>query len=71
MVDVINHLYLEKYLYGVVPYEMSNSFPAGALKAQAVAARGYSVARLENARLLTYDISDTSSDQVYKDTTGR
>ena len=38
-IDVINYIYLEEYLWGVVPHEMSNSFPAEALKAQAVAAR--------------------------------
>ena len=65
-VDVVNHVYLEKYLYGVVAYEMSNSFPLEALKAQAVAARCYAIKRLEGTRGSTYDIGDTSGDQVYK-----
>jgi stage II sporulation protein D len=65
-IRVVNHIFLEQYLYGVVAYEMSNSFPLEALKAQAVAARGYAAKRLESARGANYDIGDTSSDQVYK-----
>ena len=65
-IEVINHVYLEKYLYGVVAYEMSNSFPLEALKAQAVAARCYAVKRLEGVRGARQDIGDTSNDQVYK-----
>lgn len=65
-VDVVNHVYLEKYLYGVVAYEMSNSFPLDALKAQSVAARGFAYKQLEGTRSGIYDIGDTSNDQVYK-----
>lgn len=65
-IEVINHVYLEKYLYGVVAYEMSDSFPLEALKAQTVAARCYAVKRLEGVRGARQDIGDTSSDQVYK-----
>ena len=65
-VDVVNHVYLEKYLYGVVAYEMSNSFPLEALKAQSVAARGFAYKHLEGSRSAIYDIGDTSNDQVYK-----
>lgn len=36
-------LSVEDYLLGVVPYEMSNSFPLEALKAQAVCARTYAL----------------------------
>ena len=38
---VVNILDLEDYIKGVVPHEMSNSWPIEALKAQAVAARSY------------------------------
>ncbi len=61
---VVNHLPLEEYLYGVVAYEMSNSFPLEALKAQAVSARGYAANRIRSSG--TYDLGDTPSDQVYK-----
>lgn len=60
---VVNTLPVEQYLYGVVAYEMSNSFPLEALKAQAVCARGYVLKSLSSSG--TYDIGDTSSDQVY------
>jgi SpoIID/LytB domain protein len=61
----INTLPVERYLYGVVPYEMSNTFPVEALKAQAVCARGYAMANCSAYRLRAYDIVDTSADQVY------
>ena len=61
-IDVINHVYLEYYLYGVVPYEMSNSWPIEALKVQAVAARTYAVRYMGGG---SYDMVDTSANQVY------
>jgi SpoIID/LytB domain protein len=64
-IRAINTLPVEHYLYGVVPYEMSNTFPMEALKAQAVCARGYAVAKCSTYRLRAYDIVDTSADQVY------
>ena len=64
-IRAINTLPVERYLYGVVPYEMSNTFPIEALKAQAVCARGYAVANCSTYRLRAYDILDTSADQVY------
>ncbi|MDO5434969.1 MAG: SpoIID/LytB domain-containing protein [Clostridia bacterium] len=54
---------LEDYLRGVVPYEMSNSFPLEALKAQAVCARTYAVSRMNDDR--DYDMTDTTEDQVF------
>ena len=61
---VINQLPLEEYLYGVVAYEMSDSFPLEALKVQAVCARSYAIRSFSPSS--AYDIGDTSSDQVYK-----
>ena len=61
-IDVINHVYLEYYLYGVVPYEMSNTWPIEALKVQAVAARTYAVRYMGGG---SYDMVDTSANQVY------
>lgn len=57
-------LHVEDYLLGVVPYEMSESFPLEALKAQAVAARTYAL-RKQNPSA-DYDVVDTTNDQVYK-----
>ncbi|MEA4898265.1 MAG: SpoIID/LytB domain-containing protein [Eubacteriales bacterium] len=55
---------IEDYLLGVVPYEMSDSFPIEALKAQAVAARTYAMSRKHPGR--AYDVVDTTADQVFK-----
>ncbi|MCR4621515.1 MAG: SpoIID/LytB domain-containing protein [Clostridiales bacterium] len=57
---------VEDYLCGVVAYEMSNSFPLEALKAQAVAARTYALRAKQNAGKSAYDLVDTTQDQVYK-----
>lgn len=63
-IRLTNHVYLETYLYGVLPYEMSNLWPLEALKAQAVAARTYAVRYKKPA--LDYDVVDTQSSQVYR-----
>lgn len=56
---------VEEYLLGVVPYEMNDSYPLEALKAQAVAARTYALRRaLANAKQ-DYDLVDNTNDQVY------
>ena len=62
--QVINKVPVEQYLYGVVGYEMSNSFPIEALKTQAISARGY-VLRAINGNEPNYEIGDTSRYQVY------
>ena len=61
----IVHVFIEDYLYGVVPNEMSSSWPIEALKAQAVAARTYTLNRMNGRGSYTYDVVDTSGDQVY------
>ena len=65
-VRAVNTLPVEQYLYGVVPHEMSNAFPVNALKAQAVCARSYAVARCSAYASRAYDLVDTSKDQVYR-----
>ncbi len=62
-IQAVNHVYIEDYLYGVVPHEMSNSWPVEALKAQAIAARTYAASNIGGG---SYDVVDTSSDQVYE-----
>ena len=57
---------VEDYLYGVVAYEMSDSFPLEALKAQAVAARTYAMRRKAKAGKRDYHVVDTTADQVFK-----
>ena len=60
------HVNIEDYLLGVIAYEMSDSWPLEALKAQAVAARTYAMQRKYNAGGKDYDLVDTTADQVYK-----
>lgn len=57
-------LSVEDYLLGVVPYEMSESFPLEALKAQAVCARTYALSHVSPNR--EWDVVDTTNDQVFK-----
>jgi len=57
---------VETYLLGVVPYEMSDSFPLEALKAQTIAARTYAIRKALSSTARDYDLSDTTNDQVYK-----
>lgn len=64
-IDAILTLQVEDYLYGVVPYEMSDSFPLEALKAQAVAARTYAMNARRSPAESDYDLVDTTQDQVY------
>jgi stage II sporulation protein D len=60
---VLNVLDLETYLRGVVPAEMQASWPMGALRAQAVAARSYALTAL--APEADYDICATILCQHY------
>lgn len=64
---LINELPLEEYLYAVVPSEMPASYPAEALKAQAVCARTYAYLYILHAGLpeLGAHVDDTTSYQVY------
>ena len=57
------HAPVEEYLLGVVPYEMSDTFPLEALKAQAVAARTYVLKRAGANG--DYDVVDNTNDQAY------
>ncbi|HEX8849449.1 MAG TPA: SpoIID/LytB domain-containing protein [Gemmatimonadaceae bacterium] len=63
----INELPIEDYLLGVVPRELGPiAYPyLEALKAQAVAARTYAYANLGKRRNDGYDLTATTSDQVY------
>lgn len=61
---VINQLDLEDYLRGVVPSEMQASWPAEALRAQAIAARSYVLNSL--TPFADYDICATTDCQVYR-----
>jgi stage II sporulation protein D len=62
----IDRVDLEEYLYSVLGAEMSATFPAEALKAQAVAARTYALYRSQSARKKLFDVDNTEASQVYK-----
>ena len=64
----IAHVYIEDYLYGVLPYEMGSSAPLEALKAQCVSARTYTLRAMKSRSGNTYDVVDTTNDQVYNGT---
>lgn len=63
MLRLVLHASVEEYLLGVVPYEMSDSFPLEALKAQAVAARTYALRKAGSTG--DYDLVDNTNDQAY------
>ena len=65
---VVNVVYLEDYLRGVVPNELApKAFPQiEAQKAQAVAARSYALAHLGDYAARGYDVCATAACQVYR-----
>lgn len=63
LLQAVLHIPVEEYLLGVVPYEMSDTFPLEALKAQAVAARTYALRKATGSG--EYDLVDNTNDQVY------
>lgn len=65
--DVIRpilYIHIEDYLLGVVPFEMGDSFPLEALKAQAIAARTYALRKSNSDG--AYDVEDTTNDQAFR-----
>src|SRR5918994_3227192 len=61
--SVVNEVELERYLRGVVPYEMPHDWPREALRAQAVVARSYALATRKDGR--AYDLFADERSQVY------
>lgn len=70
LLTAVNIVNIESYLYGVVPSEMTSSWPMEALKAQAVCARSYAISKTgygtDSSIESPYQLSDTTSSQVYK-----
>jgi stage II sporulation protein D len=67
LLNIINELNMEDYLFGVVPAEMGPSIfdEVEALKAQAVAARTYAIRNLGQFRSEGYDICPGPACQAY------
>lgn len=61
--QIVNHLSLEDYLYGVVPGEIPASWPGEALKTQAIAARSFALGVLRPEG--TFDLYSDTRSQVY------
>jgi SpoIID/LytB domain protein len=62
---LINSLPMEAYVAGVVPAEMSPSWPLEALKSQAICARSYAFAKTVERAGRDFDVVDTVLDQAY------
>jgi len=60
---IANHLPLEQYLYGVLPREVSPTWPREALRAQAAAARSFGAQRIGSGG--AFDVYCTTRSQVY------
>ncbi len=68
---ISNVLSLDDYVKGVIPHEMSSSWPLEALKAQAVCARTYALRLMGGSRHSgQFDLCNESHCQVYLGTSG-
>ncbi|MDR0858116.1 MAG: SpoIID/LytB domain-containing protein [Oscillospiraceae bacterium] len=63
---VLNIVPIEDYIQGVLPYEMSVSWPIEALKAQAVCARTYAGQNIHKHGAYGFDVCATTDCQVYR-----
>jgi stage II sporulation protein D len=62
---LVNQVGLEDYLKGVLPSEIPASWPSESLKAQAVAARSFALAKAQKAVQEPWDLDDSTSSQAY------
>ncbi len=62
---LVNHIDIEKYLYGVLYHETPHYWPIETLKAQAVAARTFALYRKEIMKDKDYDVTSDIYSQVY------
>ncbi|NLY21669.1 MAG: SpoIID/LytB domain-containing protein [Tissierellia bacterium] len=63
--NIINKVEVDDYLKGVLPKEMSQSFPIEALKAQAIASRSFAYVNKDKYIKNGYNLDDTTASQVY------
>ena len=64
--SLVNHVPLETYLRGVVPYEIGPNAPAQAVAAQTIIARTYALRNLRRFVVDDYELCATVHCQVYK-----
>lgn len=62
---VLNVVSMDQYLRGVIPYEMSPSWPIEALKAQALCAKAYALKNIGKHSASGFDLCNTTDCQVY------
>jgi len=67
---LVNHVRLETYLRGVVPYEIGANAPKNAIASQTIIARTYALRNLRRFIADDYEICATIHCQVYKGLTG-
>jgi len=60
-----NDVDVESYVASVMSAEISSSWHAEALKAQAIAIRTYGLRRMRHSHPATYDVTDDTTNQVY------
>ncbi len=65
---VVNVVFMDHYLYGVISREMSPSWPVEALKAQAVCARNYAAQSLGKHKNQGFDLCSSVDCQAYSGT---
>lgn len=68
LVNTVNIVSMNDYIKGVIPYEMSNSWPLEALKAQAMCARTYAIEGLGKHAGNGFDLCASTCCQVYRGT---
>ncbi len=61
----INYVGLEEYLYGVVPKEVTPTWNAEVVKAQAVMARSFAASNMNKFASYGFNLDDTTTSQVY------
>lgn len=64
-INVINVVSLTDYIKGVIPYEVSVSWPVEALKAQALCAKCYTLNNLNKHKSKGFDLCNTTDCQMY------
>lgn len=60
---LVNNVYIEDYVEGVVAAEMGTSFEAAAQQAQAIVSRAFAIQ--SHSSLRVFDVRDTSASQAY------
>ena len=65
-ITVVNMVDIEDYTQGILPNEMSNTWPLEALKAQACCARSYALSTLNRHNSNGFDLCVTEHCQVYR-----